>query len=584
MLKRGIVIVVCLLAGLCSQAQVSTVEELKNRPYPQWFSDAKLGIFVHFGLYSIPSYSGKEQYAEWFYKGLISGDSLRINFQKEVFGKNFRYEDYKDLFKAELFDAEQWVDLFLRAGARYIIFTSKHHDGYCMYNSRYAQGWSSATTAPARDFCMELSSAARKKGLRMGLYYSLTEWTNPLYRWTVDTTKSIDVYVSKHLHPQFKEMVDKFMPDVVFSDGDWDFDYKTFGSEELVSYYYNKVGKDAVVNNRWGKGFDYGYMTPEYSEAIERSNRPWAECRGLSRSFGLNRNADLSSYMTSEELIQHFVRLVAAGGGLTINVAPAADGSIPLLQQERLCDLGEWLQLNGEAIYACSPFTKPNETYDAVAKRFDEKIDFDWVRNAPEKGMPADNFTIHWHNEMTPERTEVYKFFLQADDNAGFQIKDENGAVVFRLAAEREAVQAAVKLKKNTRYFFELVYSEKTEEALVKLFWESPSFEKQAVCVPGRKWSGEADWKQSYVCYTVNNGNLYAIALEAISNQLSFTLEKAPAEDMKICFLSAKPIYLEWKYDKETKRLFIDTSVIHPADVKSKGAYVFRLENYMKND
>ncbi len=584
MMKRGIVIVVCLLAGLCSQAQVSTVEGLKNRPYPQWFSDAKLGIFVHFGLYSIPSYSGKEQYAEWFYKGLISGDSLRINFQKEVFGKNFRYEDYKDLFKAELFDAEQWVDLFHRAGARYIIFTSKHHDGYCMYNSRYAQGWSSATTAPARDFCMELSSAARKKGLRMGLYYSLTEWTNPLYRWTVDTTKSIDEYVSKHLHPQFKEMVDKFMPDVVFSDGDWDFDYKTFGSEELVSYYYNKVGKDAVVNNRWGKGFDYGYMTPEYSEAIERSNRPWAECRGLSRSFGLNRNADLSSYMTSEELIQHFVRLVAAGGGFMINVAPAADGSIPLLQQERLCDLGEWLQLNGEAIYACSLFTKPNETYDAVAKRFDEKIDFDWVRNAPEKGMPADNFTIHWHNEMTPERTEVYKFFLQADDNAGFQIKDENGAVVFRLAAEREAVQAAVKLKKNTRYFFELVYSEKTEEALVKLFWESPSFEKQAVCVPGRKWSGEADWKQSYVCYTVNNGNLYAIALEAISKQLSFTLEKAPAEDMKICFLSANPIYLEWKYDKETKRLFIDTSVIYPADVKSKGAYVFRLENYMKND
>ncbi len=582
-MRKHIAIILCLFASLYSQAQINTIEDLKNRPYPQWFSDAKLGIFVHFGLYSVPAYSGKEQYAEWFYKGLISGDSLRINFQKDVFGKDFRYEDYKDLFKAELFDAEQWAELFRKSGARYVIFTSKHHDGYCMYNSRYAQGWSSATTAPARDFCMELSREVRKKGLRMGMYYSLTEWTNPLYRWTVDTTKSIDEYVAKHLHPQFKEMVDKFMPDVIFSDGDWDFDHKTFGSEELVSYYYDKVGEDAIVNNRWGKGFDYGYLTPEYSEAIKETDRPWAECRGLSRSFGLNRNADLASYMTSEELIRHFVRLVAAGGGLTINVAPAADGSIPLLQQERLCDLGEWLQLNGEAIYGCTAFEKPNETYDAMALRSDEKIDFDWVRNAPDKGIPADNFTIHWHNEMMPEKTEKYKFYLQADDNAGLQIKDESGVVVFRLAAEKESVQAEVKLKKNKKYFLELVYSEKTEEASIRLFWESPSFEKQAVSIPGRKWTGETDWKQSYVCFTVNDDHLYAIALEPVSKQLSFTLEKAPKEDMKVCFLSTVSIYLDWKYDKETKRLTIDTSTIHPADVKSKGAYVFKLENYMKN-
>ena len=155
-MKKHIAIILCLFASLYSQAQINTIEDLKNRPYPQWFSDAKLGIFVHFGLYSVPAYSGKEQYAEWFYKGLISGDSLRINFQKDVFGKNFRYEDYKDLFKAELFDAEQWAELFRKSGARYVLFTSKHHDGYCMYNSRYAQAWSSATTAPARDFCMEL--------------------------------------------------------------------------------------------------------------------------------------------------------------------------------------------------------------------------------------------------------------------------------------------------------------------------------------------------------------------------------------------------------------------------------------------
>ena len=91
------------------------------------------------------------------------------------------------------------------------------------------------------------------------------------------------------------------------------------------------------------------------------------------------------------------------------------------------------------------------------------------------------------------------------------------------------------------------------------------------------------DWEQSYVCFTVNDDNLYAIALEAVSTQLSFILENAPNEDMKVCFLSTNPIYLDWKYNKATKKFTIDTSKLHPADVKSKGAYVFKLEGYMKN-
>ena len=167
-------------AGKAQEVQ-PTWQSINERGYPEWFSDAKLGIFIHYGLYSVPSYSDKEQYAEWFYKGLISNDSLRINFQKEVFGENFEYRDYKDLFKAELFDAVEWADLFAKSGAKYILFTSKHHDGYCMWDSEYAKGWSSATTTPNRDFCAELADEVRKRGVRFGLYYSLTEWTNPLY-------------------------------------------------------------------------------------------------------------------------------------------------------------------------------------------------------------------------------------------------------------------------------------------------------------------------------------------------------------------------------------------------------------------
>lgn len=582
-MKRVTAIFICLIASICLQAQSDLMKKLENRPYPQWFDEAKLGIFVHYGLYSIPSYSDKEQYAEWFYKGLISQDSLRIKFQKEVFGENFKYEDYKDLFKAELFDANQWAELFKKAGARYVVFTSKHHDGYCMYDSRYAKGWSSATTGPRIDFCEELSKAVRENDMRMCLYYSLTEWTNPLYRWTVDTNKSIEPYVEKHLHPQFKELVDKFKPSLIFSDGDWDFDYKTFKSDELVTYYYDVVGEEAIVNDRWGHGFNYGYLTPEYSESIMVTNRPWAECRGLSRSFGLNRNADLSSYLTSEDLIKHFVRSVAGGGGLTLNVGPAADGSIPLLQQERLLELGEWLQVNGEAIYASKPFYKNMETYEVVLPCSNKEINFDWVRNAPQNQMPTDHFAINWQTNFTPEKTDKYKFYLNADENAGFQILDEDNKVVFQLAAEKEEVEAELKLKKGRKYTFELVYQEKTHEAVVSLLWENSSMSKQPVRTLDN-WKGEMNWKQSYVCFTVNNGNLYAVALEPLSKQFEFTLENAPDEDMKVCLLAEEAIYLDWSYDNNTKKFTIDTSKLSPADVKTKGAWVFRLEGYMQTN
>lgn len=581
-MKRVTIVLVCLIAMISLQGQNDLMTNLKSRPYPQWFSDAKLGIFIHYGLYSIPSYSGKEQYAEWFYKGLISQDSLRIKFQKDVFGENFKYEDYKDLFKAEMFDANQWADLFKKSGAKYVVFTSKHHDGYCMYDSRYAKGWSSATTGPKRDFCEELSKAVRENDMKMCLYYSLTEWTNPLYRWTVDTNKSIEPYIEKHLHPQFKEMVDKFKPSLIFSDGDWDFNYKTFKSDELVTYYYDVVGQEAIVNDRWGHEFNYGYLTPEYSEAIMETDRPWAECRGLSRSFGLNRNADLSSYLTSDALIKHFVRLVAAGGGLTINVGPAADGSIPLLQQERLLDLGEWLKINGEAIYGSKRFSKHEESYDVISLRTDKEINFDWVRNAPENGMPTDNFSIDWRQDYVPTKSEKYTFYLNADETAGFQILDEDNKVIFRLAANKEQVKSEIKLRKGKKYTFELNYQEKTHEAVVQLLWESPSISKQPVTT-SELWKGEMNWKESYVCFTVNNGNLYAIALEPISDKFEFTLEEAPSEDMSVCLLAEFPEYLDWTYDAKTKTFTIDTSKLTPADVTTKAAWVFRLEDYMEN-
>lgn len=574
-------VVLILLAIVCSLSIKAQENELfKDREYPQWFSDAKLGIFIHYGLYSVPSYSDKEQYAEWFYKGLISGDSLRINFQKDVFGEDFEYRDYKDLFKAELFDAAEWADLFAKSGAKYILFTSKHHDGYCMWNSEYAKGWSSATTTPNRDFCAELADEVRKRGVKFGLYYSLTEWTNPLYRWTVDTNISIDNYVDKHLIPQFKELVDKFKPAVIFSDGDWDFNHTSFRSNEMVQYYYDVVGEEGIVNDRWGIGFNHGYATPEYSSGIMDKNRPWAECRGLSRSFALNRNADLETYLTSEDLIKHFARLVAAGGGLTINVGPSADGKIPLLQQERLLDLGKWIEVNQEAIYGSRAFETVYQNQDMTTNRIDEEINFNWVRNAPMKGVKEDDFSILWKTNLSPKQTDTYTIYLEADEEAGLEIKNSKNESILKLVSQKQEVKHKVKLKKDENYTFELSYQEKTHEAVVKLFWESSKIEKQPI---KSQWEGEVSWQETYVCFTKNNGNLYAISLEPISNSLTFTLDKSPDVNMKIYLLGEKEIEIPWTYDYENNKITLDTHQITPANITTKGAWVFKLENYINH-
>jgi len=119
------------------------IKKINERPYPEWFKDAKLGIFIHWGLYSVPSYGGKESYSEWFLRGIQTGDSLRVKFMKDRYGQNFTYKDFANEFKAELFNPDEWAELFNRAGAKYVVLVSKHHDGYTLWPSKYNRNWNS---------------------------------------------------------------------------------------------------------------------------------------------------------------------------------------------------------------------------------------------------------------------------------------------------------------------------------------------------------------------------------------------------------------------------------------------------------
>lgn len=342
-------------------------ESLNSRPIPSWFEDAKFGIFIHWGLYSVPAWAPRGSYAEWYGFNMHNKDNPTYDFHREQYGENFKYANFVKDFKAELFDADEWVKLFEKAGAQYINIVSKHHDGFCMYQSDYAWNWNSVDVGPHKDFCAELKAACDKTDVKFGAYHSVYEWFHPLY------LKDPQEYALKHLIPMLKEFIEKYQPHTLFTDGEWEHESAVWHSTEFLTWLYNESSvKDFIVpNDRWGKetrGRLGGNFTSEYGmidggRCIEdlEDTRVFEECRGIGGSFGFNRIEDTDDYMSAEDLIEMLVDLVSAGGNFLLNVGPAADGTIPVIMQERLLQIGEWLKVNGEAIYASRKYKKSTQ-------------------------------------------------------------------------------------------------------------------------------------------------------------------------------------------------------------------------------
>ncbi len=330
-------------------------ESLNSRPTPEWFKDAKFGIFIHWGLYSVPAWGPKGSYAEWYLSGLINKDEARLKYHAENYGKDFPYRNFIDLFTPVNFNPDEWAQLFKDAGARYVVLTSKHHDGFCLWPSTESKGYNSLDGAAKRDLLGDLNQAVKKKGIKSGFYYSLYEWQHP------DYPDNVEKYVNEYMLPQFKDAVQRYRPDIIFSDGEWDRDSQQWQSEKFLAWLYNdsNAPQDVVVNDRWGGETRFkhgGYFSTEYdpnSGALDEQFiiRGWEECRGMGKSFGYNQNESLEDYNTSEELIKLLVDIVTRGGNLLLNIGPKADGTIPKVMVDRLLDIGSWLEHNGEAVY-----------------------------------------------------------------------------------------------------------------------------------------------------------------------------------------------------------------------------------------
>ncbi len=358
--------------GVGAQQYEADWKSLDQRPVADWFEDAKFGIFIHWGPYSVPSWSPKGTYEEWYLEwftsqsifgnGNFTGQEIP-DFHKKTYGEDFNYIDFAKLWKAELYDPAQWASLFKRSGAKYVILTSKHHDGFALWpneHSTKSRGylWNSMATGPKRDLVGDYVKAMKDAGLKAGLYYSLYEWYHPWYK------AGLDKFVTEYYHPQFKHLVTNYEPDLIYADGEWEKDDSYWKSTELLAWLFNEspVKDDVVINDRWEKDQRHkhgGYFTTEYLREEVKFNKPWEEIRGMGLSFGYNRNEDIEDYNSPQMLVLMLVDIVSQGGNLCINVGPTAAGKIPVIMQERLLQIGEWLNVNGEAIYGTRKWKKP---------------------------------------------------------------------------------------------------------------------------------------------------------------------------------------------------------------------------------
>ncbi|HJS55919.1 MAG TPA: alpha-L-fucosidase [Chitinophagaceae bacterium] len=430
-------IVFCLLIfslQLSAQIYQPNWESLDKRPTPEWFRDSKFGIFIHWGVYAVPGWSTKGSYAEWYQQGLQTTDTARQKFHKAKFG-NRTYYDLANDFKAELFNPGDWAKLFERSGAKYIVLTSKHHDGFTLWPNEHANKtwgfkWNAVDIGPKRDLLGDLFKAVRKTTVRAGMYYSLYEWFNPL--WKSDPKK----FASDHVWPQMKELINNYQPDVFWTDGDWDAPAETWKSREFLTWLYNEspVKEKIVVNDRWGSGVRFnhgGIFTPEYQPDLDFENHDWEESRGMGYSYGYNREEDAWDYNSTQSLVIALIDKVSRGGNFLLDIGPDEHGKIPPIMQDRLLQIGEWLNINGEAIYNTRRWKIPFQ-WSAGRRDYkggNEHITGDWKTGGdimlkltvdPDPGYAVKE-VFYTYN---PTTNNLYIIFPKYPDNKKIVLKD----------------------------------------------------------------------------------------------------------------------------------------------------------------
>lgn len=364
-LRKGFVLI---FIGLFTGAYAQTGGSKEENAKMQWFKDAKLGIFIHWGLYAV---DGIDE--SWsFYNGYISH-------------KN--YLDQTKGFTAKNYNPEAWAELIKDSGAKYSVITSKHHDGFALWNTRFGSLNAVEGAASRKDVLTPFVNALRKNKLKVGIYFSLPDWSYPDY--THFTRDSIRYKVAEepkrwekfltYYQGQLKELSDRYNPDLYWFDGDWEHSSEEWQAPKVRQMLLDR-NPNTILNSRLRDEGDYA--TPEQGMPIIRPEDPyWELCMTMNDSWGFQKNDD--AYKTTDQIIGIFTDVIANGGNLLLDIGPKADGSIPKEQEAILKGLGRWTNKHKEAIYGTRSGIPKEHFYGPSTLSKDQTILYLFVKGNP---------------------------------------------------------------------------------------------------------------------------------------------------------------------------------------------------------
>lgn len=370
------------------QASWSSLQQFS---VPTWYENAKFGIFIHWGVYSVPAYKN-----EWYSRNMYLAGSDEFKHHVETYGpqSKFGYKDFIPQFKAENFDPDHWAELFRKAGARYIVPVAEHHDGFAMYDSAYSR-WTATQMGPKRDLIGDLAAAVRKQGLVFGVSNHRAE-----HWWFMNGGKTFDSdvqnpefsdlygpampgplnhetpgWLDRHWTPEPDtafledwllrncELVDKYQPQIVYFD--WWIEQTIFEPylQKFSAYYYNRA-------EQWGRGVAINYKHVAFPTGTAVFDVERGQLAGINplfwqtdtavakKSWGYVQDQD---YKTADAIVGDLIDIVSKNGTLLLNIGPRPDGTIPAPEEQILSGIGEWLAINGEAIYETRPWKRFGE-------------------------------------------------------------------------------------------------------------------------------------------------------------------------------------------------------------------------------